>query len=58
MDWKNGASGHKFITSFSGGKDSVLALYKSMKVGEAIGLIIMLEEEGGNVPDLMDCLQS
>jgi diphthine-ammonia ligase len=47
MDWKNGASGHKFITSFSGGKDSVLALHKAMQVGEAVGLIIMLEE-GGN----------
>jgi diphthine-ammonia ligase len=46
MDWKNGASGYKFITSFSGGKDSVLALHRAMKVGEAIGLIIMLEEEG------------
>jgi uncharacterized protein (TIGR00290 family) len=46
MDWKNGAHGHKFITSFSGGKDSILALYKAMKVGEAVGLIVMLEEEG------------
>lgn len=46
IDWKNGASGHKFIASFSGGKDSVLALYKAMKVGEAVGLIVMLEEEG------------
>ncbi len=45
-DWKNGAHGHKFIASFSGGKDSVLALYKAMKVGEAVGLIVMLEEEG------------
>jgi uncharacterized protein (TIGR00290 family) len=45
-DWKNGARGHKFIASFSGGKDSVLALYKAMKVGEAVGLIVMLEEEG------------
>lgn len=45
-DWKNGALGHKFIASFSGGKDSVLALYKAMKVGEAVGLIVMLEEEG------------
>ena len=45
-DWKNGARGHKFITSFSGGKDSVLALYKAMKVGEAVGLIVMLEEKG------------
>lgn len=46
VDWKNGANGHKFIASFSGGKDSVLALHKSMKVGEAVGLIVMLEEEG------------
>lgn len=45
-DWKNGACGHKFIASFSGGKDSVLALYKASKVGEAIGLIVMMEEEG------------
>jgi diphthine-ammonia ligase len=45
-DWKTGATGHKFITSFSGGKDSVLALYKAMQVGEAVGLIVMLEEEG------------
>lgn len=45
-DWKNGAHGNKFIASFSGGKDSVLALYKAMKVGEAVGLIVMLEEEG------------
>ncbi|MCK1983039.1 MULTISPECIES: diphthine--ammonia ligase [Peribacillus] len=46
IDWKNSASGHKFIASFSGGKDSVLALYKAMKIGEAVGLIVMLEEEG------------
>ncbi|WP_340372576.1 diphthine--ammonia ligase [Peribacillus sp. FSL E2-0218] len=45
-DWKNGAHGHKFIASFSGGKDSVLALHKAMKAGEAVGLIVMLEEEG------------
>ncbi|MBH5319500.1 diphthine--ammonia ligase [Paenibacillus sp. GSMTC-2017] len=45
-NWKNGASGHKFIASFSGGKDSTLALYKAMQVGEPLGLIVMLEEEG------------
>ncbi|TQR36030.1 diphthine--ammonia ligase [Lysinibacillus sphaericus] len=45
-DWKNNARGQEFIASFSGGKDSVLALYKAMKVGEALGLIVMLEEEG------------
>lgn len=45
-DWKNGSHGHKFIASFSGGKDSVLALYKAMQVGEAVGLIVMLEEKG------------
>ncbi|MFB7155682.1 diphthine--ammonia ligase [Lysinibacillus sp. NPDC056232] len=46
VDWKNNAQGHPFIASFSGGKDSVLALYKAMQVGEAIGLIVMMEEEG------------
>lgn len=46
MDWKNNAQGHRFIASFSGGKDSVLALYKAMLVGEAVGLIVMMEEEG------------
>lgn len=46
IDWKHGAYGQTFIASFSGGKDSVLALYKAMKVGEAIGLIVMLEEKG------------
>ncbi|MCT1905037.1 diphthine--ammonia ligase [Oceanobacillus sojae] len=45
-NWKNNAHGHKFITSFSGGKDGSLALYKSMKAGEALGLIVMMEEEG------------
>ncbi|GLX70421.1 diphthine--ammonia ligase [Paenibacillus glycanilyticus] len=45
-NWKNGAYGSKFIASYSGGKDSTLALYQSMKVGEAVGLIIMMEEEG------------
>ncbi|OZB93644.1 diphthine--ammonia ligase [Paenibacillus sp. XY044] len=63
MDWKNGADGQTFIASFSGGKDSVLALYKAMQVGEAIGLIAMLEEEGkrsrshGMPPELI-CAQA
>ncbi|PEL13740.1 diphthine--ammonia ligase [Bacillus sp. AFS017336] len=46
INWKTNAIGHKFITSFSGGKDSVLALFKAMKVGDPVGLIVMLEEEG------------
>lgn len=45
-NWRHGAHGRKFIASFSGGKDSVLALYKAMQEGEAMGLIVMLEEEG------------
>ncbi|TSI05766.1 diphthine--ammonia ligase [Lysinibacillus sp. BW-2-10] len=45
-DWKTSACAQKFIASFSGGKDSTLALYKAMMVGEAVGLIVMLEEEG------------
>jgi uncharacterized protein (TIGR00290 family) len=46
LDWKNGAHGRKFVVSFSGGKDSVLALYHSMKVGEATGLIVVMDEDG------------
>ncbi|MDM5333765.1 diphthine--ammonia ligase [Ureibacillus composti] len=46
LDWKHNAHGRKFIASFSGGKDSTLALFKAMKVGEAVGLIAMMEEEG------------
>ncbi|WP_232696199.1 diphthine--ammonia ligase [Brevibacillus daliensis] len=59
VNWKSGACGHKFVASFSGGKDSTLALYKAMKDGEAVGLIVMMEEEGkrsrshGLPPDLL-----
>ena len=45
-EWKTNAEQHKFVVSFSGGKDSTLALYKAIQVGEAVGLIIMLEENG------------
>lgn len=44
--WKNNATQQKFIVSYSGGKDSTLALYHAMQVGKAIGLIVMLEEQG------------
>lgn len=45
-NWKDGAQSQRFVASFSGGKDSVLALYKAMKAGEAVGLLVMMEEEG------------
>lgn len=44
--WRNGAVGRKFIASYSGGKDSTLALYITMKQGEAVALIVMMEEKG------------
>ncbi|OTG99057.1 diphthine--ammonia ligase [Acinetobacter sp. ANC 4973] len=44
--WKTNATQEKFIVSYSGGKDSTLALYHAMQVGKAIGLIVMLEEQG------------
>ncbi len=48
MDWKNSVYRYKFIASFSGGKDSVLALYKAAEGWEKrLVLIVMLEEEGG-----------
>ncbi|ATP41690.1 ATPase [Solibacillus sp. R5-41] len=45
-DWNTGADGQKFVASFSGGKDSTLALYEAMKTGQAVGLIAVLEEDG------------
>lgn len=44
--WKQNAQNRPFIASFSGGKDSTLALYKASQVGQAVGLLVMLEEEG------------
>ena len=44
--WKTNATQQKFIVSYSGGKDSTLALYHAMQIGKAIGLIVMLEEQG------------
>lgn len=46
QQWKTNATQEKFIVSYSGGKDSTLALYHAMQVGKAIGLIVMLEEQG------------
>ena len=46
QQWKSNATQQKFIVSYSGGKDSTLALYHAMQVGKAIGLIVMLEEQG------------
>lgn len=44
--WRHAFDDKKFVTSFSGGKDSALALYMAMKSGKASGLIVMMEEEG------------
>ena len=44
--WSNGAKNEKFVASYSGGKDSTLALYKAMQEGTAIGIIVMMEEDG------------
>ncbi|MGL4847622.1 MAG: diphthine--ammonia ligase [Clostridium sp.] len=45
-NWSEGAKGKKFVASYSGGKDSSLALYKGMKEGNALGIIVMMEEDG------------
>lgn len=37
----------KFVVSYSGGKDSTLALYEGMKEGELVGIIVMMEENEG-----------
>lgn len=44
--WIDGAKGKTFIASYSGGKDSSLALYKAMQEGTALGIIVMMEETG------------
>ncbi|MFI8143426.1 diphthine--ammonia ligase [Acinetobacter sp. ABJ_C5_2] len=44
--WKTNATDKRSIVSFSGGKDSSLALYHAMKTGTVSGLIVMLEEQG------------
>ncbi|MGE8643011.1 diphthine--ammonia ligase [Acinetobacter vivianii] len=44
--WKTNAEQRQSIVSFSGGKDSSLALYHAMQTGIVIGLIVMLEEQG------------
>ena len=36
----------QFVVSYSGGKDSTLALYHMLKTAQPVGLIMMLEEEG------------
>ena len=44
--WKTNAENRRSIVSFSGGKDSSLALYHTMHKGTVLGLIVMLEEQG------------
>ena len=44
--WKTNTHQRQCIVSFSGGKDSSLALYHTMQTGKATGLIVMLEEQG------------
>lgn len=44
--WKTNAEQRQSVVSFSGGKDSSLALYHAMQTGTVIGLIVMLEEQG------------
>lgn len=44
--WKTNANQRKLFISYSGGKDSTLALYHAMQVGEVLGLLVMLEEQG------------
>lgn len=45
-EWKTNAENRRSIVSFSGGKDSSLALYHAMHKGKVLGLIVMLEEQG------------
>ncbi len=57
--WTYGAKSKRFIASYSGGKDSTLALYKAMQEGTALGIIVMMEENGersrshGLIPEVL-----
>lgn len=44
--WNTRAQNRKFVASYSGGKDSSLAFYQAMQIGEPVVLIVMLEEQG------------
>ncbi len=44
--WKTGAQNCRFVCSWSGGKDSCLALYRAMKMGQPLKLFTMFEETG------------
>jgi diphthine-ammonia ligase len=44
--YKNGAEGRKFVCSWSGGKDSCLALYRMVRKGTPVRLFTMLDETG------------
>ena len=45
VEWNTNVQDRKFVASYSGGKDSSLALYKAIQMGEAIALIFMLEKK-------------
>ena len=45
-EWNTRAQNRKFVASYSGGKDSSLALYQAMQMGKPVALIVMLEEQG------------
>ena len=44
--WNTVIQQQKFVASYSGGKDSSLALYHALQSGQAVALIVMLEEHG------------
>lgn len=46
MGWKAALNGKRFVCSWSGGKDSCLALWRAMKTGQPVKLFTMLEETG------------
>ncbi|TCB81788.1 diphthine--ammonia ligase [Acinetobacter sp. ANC 4173] len=46
IEWNTNAQAQKFVASYSGGKDSTLALYQAMQMGQPVALIVMLEEQG------------
>lgn len=49
-NWQNACKNKKFVASYSGGKDSTLALYKAIQMGGVpVALLSMVREEDGYV---------
>ncbi|HWQ42300.1 MAG TPA: ATPase, partial [Desulfosporosinus sp.] len=45
-NWKDNVNDSKFVCSWSGGKDSCMALYRASRIGQPVKLFTMFNETG------------